>query len=453
MKKKYFFLFGLIFSLIFFSCESLPEPTEDGEPVPENSVIFDAEEPPDPKMETDVSDNNSENSKDNFFDSQIENTPVSVEPTVVTFDSVDDSLTKDKAPEKKSKNNFDDNISKEVSVSEVLTPKNLEKSQNDKKIKNSTDKNSEPENKKGATSSANQSEKYTEKTWADDSVSDGIWEYEKGGVLIPIQEKSEDLVEKRNVTVSPGQKLEVKLPGTGWVFSKATGTPNIFDFVGKKIEVSDTVFTFSAKKTGSCELNFSRFDVISDSYTDFALKAVVEGDNKVEIVRWNSFGKTEEDKPPTVITNNSNPKSDSTTFSSSDKKSSSNNLSGVSEEPELQLLTADSGNSDSADKKTIQDFRGLTPNDLLSQANDTLTRGDVQKALDMLNYYVTAYSDGLDKVWYLLGQAYEKDSELKNIKKSRESYQKVVSAFPFSVWWQPSKNRIAYIDRFYFNVR
>ena len=58
-----------------------------------------------------------------------------------------------------------------------------------------------------------------------------------------------------------------------------------------------------------------------------------------------------------------------------------------------------------------------------------------------------------DEGLYLLGQLYEQDSPVKNIKGSINSYQNLMDNYPESNYYEEANKRIIYLKRFYIEIR
>jgi tetratricopeptide (TPR) repeat protein len=73
----------------------------------------------------------------------------------------------------------------------------------------------------------------------------------------------------------------------------------------------------------------------------------------------------------------------------------------------------------------------------------------------LLNEYLAHFPSGayLDEIYYLLGMLYEQHPTLRDFKKAREYYTRVVKEHPESPYLLRSKERIDYINRHYFRVQ
>lgn len=275
-----------------------------------------------------------------------------------------------------------------------------------------------------------------------DSDIPGIWEDTQPGVIfLPEAEQS---VEPFHLNVSMGQNLEVLMPGSGWVYMGQEGDSGALDFKGKNIRDGDTVFLFGTKNTGVVDLEFSRFDVIRDSYDDRKITVDINNDQfSGSTVVWkeeeapdipSSTGETEV-AAPKEITLDTNDSAAATLDSDSP----------VSDEPGLLINTGSETSDDS--------YKSLDSGSMLDSMEKALAEGNIPLVQEIADYYPGAYSTDLDRMWYILGQAYEADTDYRDIKKSLNAYETVVKAYPFSKYWSKSKDRISYINRYFFNIR
>ncbi|WP_294427695.1 hypothetical protein [uncultured Treponema sp.] len=90
---------------------------------------------------------------------------------------------------------------------------------------------------------------------------------------------------------------------------------------------------------------------------------------------------------------------------------------------------------------------------LLEQALKDFEAQKYEIALDEAEQYFNSASTRLDEALYLLGQIWESESEVKNIRSSVDSYDTLVKLYPASKFWKKAKNRSIYLKRFYIDIR
>jgi len=79
--------------------------------------------------------------------------------------------------------------------------------------------------------------------------------------------------------------------------------------------------------------------------------------------------------------------------------------------------------------------------------------GRIESSLSILNDLSAYYPTGTDEALWLYGQLYEANSPSRDIRLSLEYYRRLVREFPLSNRVGDAQRRIAYLERFYFNLR
>ncbi|NLM01359.1 MAG: hypothetical protein GX220_07915 [Treponema sp.] len=116
----------------------------------------------------------------------------------------------------------------------------------------------------------------------------------------------------------------------------------------------------------------------------------------------------------------------------------------ISAEPTVQILS--SLGSDT------QKTENLNSDDLLIKAQKAYLQKEYPEALKFLDSFFLNSVNRLDEAWFLQGEIYEVFDGLGNIEKAKNAYQTLINGFPQSKLWQKAKERVIYINRFYFNV-
>jgi hypothetical protein len=58
-----------------------------------------------------------------------------------------------------------------------------------------------------------------------------------------------------------------------------------------------------------------------------------------------------------------------------------------------------------------------------------------------------------DEAWWLYGQSFEANSPARNIKAALDAYRHITSDFPQSARYDAALGRMAYLNKFYFDIR
>ncbi len=93
------------------------------------------------------------------------------------------------------------------------------------------------------------------------------------------------------------------------------------------------------------------------------------------------------------------------------------------------------------------------PDTLVAYARDELAAKRPHNAIAVLDRYLALYPAGSDEVFMLLGKAYETDGPYRDIRKAHANYKRVRDEYPRSKFWKEASERVAYIERRYFDIR
>ena len=90
---------------------------------------------------------------------------------------------------------------------------------------------------------------------------------------------------------------------------------------------------------------------------------------------------------------------------------------------------------------------------LFARAKKAYAEKRYKDALDLAQAYLDVSVNDTDEVLYLLGQIWEAESAVKNIKSSINSYDALVKNYPMSNLWRKANQRLVYLKRFYVDIR
>ncbi len=278
----------------------------------------------------------------------------------------------------------------------------------------------------------------------------GIWVGES--VPIAAVEKIPPVPPSRKVSLAAGQTLEVWYPGSGWVYLGDSSAQNGLAYETRKLDKTDTLFTFKALKSGNYILDFSRFDLLADSFSSDSLAVEVSdaASKRTEKIRAPNY------RSATTM-------SSSTSSAPVLPDAALNNFSvTMTDEPGLAAVrpvtagstSASSGNTATSSLPAAR--TASTPIDaetVLAQAKKALAANDPSSALEQLDRFFTAAVSTLDEGWFMRGQAYEANGAGRDIRKALAAYETLVSAYPESARWKEADARIRYIKQFYLQIR
>ena len=130
----------------------------------------------------------------------------------------------------------------------------------------------------------------------------------------------------------------------------------------------------------------------------------------------------------------SNPKDETSSFFSKNENEVQQNFAL---EPEVQ--TAD---------EEIQ-----SGEELLEKAKSLFNEKKYAESLESCLDCINGSNENLDEAYYLLGQIYEAESPVKNIRNALDAYTEVTKNYPLSKLWQKANQRSVYLKRFYIDIR
>lgn len=327
--------------------------------------------------------------------------------------------------------------------------------------------------------------------------------------------KTEEIVPSRSVTIKQNQYLDVVYPGNGWIYLGENEISRLRYF-GRKTENGATAFSFrsiGADNTGSTRntaggnsiLHFYKNDALTGKYIDDYLEVIVtdETAEKTERTTAPSYaeivpprlerrkaenqeislskpvskepdenashpedfsspaGKNQNNRaalnsdfsPAREISSNDSLK---TVISNSDsaqnqpgkfytQNSYLNSNSNIEAEPEVQV--SEQSPEDEAAQTDFADGPAL------EKARQLFDEKKYSESLENVQNFINGATKRLDEAYYLLGQLYESNSSIKNIKKAVDAYETVTRDFPLSKLWKNASERSIYLKRFYIDIR
>ena len=94
-----------------------------------------------------------------------------------------------------------------------------------------------------------------------------------------------------------------------------------------------------------------------------------------------------------------------------------------------------------------------SPEELLRLAREDLAATRIAGVLEVLDRYMVLFPFGSDEAHFLYAKAYEQNTPYRDIKKAYAHYRRVRDEWPRSPFWKESAERVAYIERHYFDIR
>ena len=93
------------------------------------------------------------------------------------------------------------------------------------------------------------------------------------------------------------------------------------------------------------------------------------------------------------------------------------------------------------------------PEEFINRAKKEVSAGQYAAALATLQAFTAQYPAGSDEAWWLFGQIFEAKGPQRDIKSAVSYYKRLTSEYPQSQRYDEAQQRIAYLERFYFDIR
>jgi hypothetical protein len=289
-------------------------------------------------------------------------------------------------------------------------------------------------------------------------------------VRVPPSAVEEEIVYSRTVQATVGQTIEIPFRGKGWVYlGELQSRPGV-EYVSKRDDAEGQSFVFRAEAPGTFELKFSKQDFIRDYILNDHVRVIVsdapepqnwfappvDRGTVVASPRWPSV--PAEDAPastgttPEAATNTPAQTAPVTTPAASGTAPAAI-VSDTVSPPPTALPEPDEVSAPSASVPTVSTPAESAPEELLRQAREALAGGSIAQGLAVLDRFREQFPAGSDEAWWLYGQLLEANGPDRDIRAALDYYRRLVQEYPQSPRYDEARRRIAYLERFYLNIR
>jgi hypothetical protein len=210
----------------------------------------------------------------------------------------------------------------------------------------------------------------------------------------------------RVFNVQTGKIFEVPFDGTGWIYTGEESSKNGISYNSRRVYDDSQIFVFRAEKEGDYTLTFYKQDFLRDYVTNEYTLVIV----------------TDEAPPPEAAA-----------------------LSATA------ALPAEAAQTDPADPAASAE--AVKNEDLLQQAREATAAQKYADAINLLDRFRQQNPAMNDEAWWLYGQAFEAASPARDILSALDAYSCIVRDYPQSRHYTNAKNRIAFLNKFYLNIR
>jgi len=285
-----------------------------------------------------------------------------------------------------------------------------------------------------------------------------------------------------------GQLLEIPYRGSGWIFLGEQGAKKGLPYDSRRLDRDGQSFMFRAELAGVYALKFYRQDFVNDYIVNDYVRVTVEPAPETSVIggfsspidrgrvvaepRWppvpgSASGGAPAAAPPgpSLSAAPAAPPSappaaatTSPTAASSSAPPAGRPDSGIFREVAVAPAPAAVPSSAAAPAPAGRSAPPALPDnasveEFLSAARAESDAGRAASALSILDRFRAAYPAGSDEAWWLYGKLLEANGPAKDVKASLSYYRRLVDEFPQSPRYDEARRRIAYLERFYFEIR
>ncbi|MEI6388207.1 MAG: hypothetical protein WCQ50_16400 [Spirochaetota bacterium] len=239
--------------------------------------------------------------------------------------------------------------------------------------------------------------------------------------LAPVVNADDPVAATRSLAAEVGQQVEVSFVGTGWVYLGERDAKDGVQYVSRRFEGSGALFAVIALKAGEYNLRFMKQDLERGTSSDEVVRLSVAPKGS------GAASKTAAPAGATIA---------------------GNGTPGTSSASATNAAGASTG-APAAAKAVAAD----SPEGLLATARAELAASRGDTALAALERLFVLVPGGSDELFWLLGQALELNGPKRDVKAAYTAYTKLLDLWPRSTWYRQAKDRAAYIERYYLEIR
>jgi hypothetical protein len=211
----------------------------------------------------------------------------------------------------------------------------------------------------------------------------------------------------RVIYARPGQRVEVPFDGTGWVFLGVEAAKQGLGYNSRRIDGGNQTFVFRAEKTGDYTLKFYKQDFLRDYYINDYVRVIVSDD---ETIAENSVPSLPFALPPEDF---------------------DWDRPAIPENAPWEML----------------------PDDYIKQIREAFDARQYEESLALLDEFKERYPALSDEALWYYGQVFESNGPQRDVRGALNSYTQLTRQYPQSRFYDEAKNRMAYLNKFYFNIR
>jgi hypothetical protein len=230
-----------------------------------------------------------------------------------------------------------------------------------------------------------------------------------------LEPKQKEAASSRTIWAIVGQEVAIPFRGNGWVYLGEQENRQGIRYSSRGLENEGQKYIFKAESAGTYTLKFYRQDFIEDFIINEYVQVIIS-ENPV-VPGMNRSQRTE--APGLAVP--------------------------PPETPDVNPQVQASGMLPSPERVSRIDY--------LQQAREAYTAGQFPQALSLLDQFRELYPAGTDEAWWLYAQSLEANSPSRDIRSALDYYRRLIREYPQSPRGTDAQRRIAYLERYYFNIR
>jgi hypothetical protein len=275
----------------------------------------------------------------------------------------------------------------------------------------------------------------------------------------------------RELRAVAGQFVEIPYRGKGWIFLGEMNSSRGISYDSRRLDEEGQTFVFRALNPGEYFLKFNKQDFVNNYYVNDIVKVMV-GENTAHIPtghlsstrvvapRWEAPPAPNTASDATLTAGTGAPAGTETVaVTSAASQTVAGAVTGADAAVQAETAATQTGAGTAIDTASSAGVIGTlaqTPSDggasLMSKARtdfDAKNYAAAIASLDQLSYGAVLDDEAL----WLYGQSFEANSPARNIKAALGSYQSLIRGFPQSKYYGDAQSRVAYLNKFYFDIK
>jgi hypothetical protein len=276
---------------------------------------------------------------------------------------------------------------------------------------------------------------------------------------------AEEIRYSRVIRATVGQRVEIPFWGTGWVYVGELGARRGVDYESRQQNPEGVNFVFQIETPGTYGLKFYKQDFIRDYVLNDYVQVVVGEAPDAAGAGWFNppvdRGRVvaEPRWPPVPSREEAESSPASAAVSSVPVRPDI-----VPEPPGVVPAASPAGSVNPAPPAAVSPEtpapvstgklpEETTPDEYIRRSREEYDAGRVAGAIAILDQFRTRYPAGSDEAWWLYGQLLEANSPSRDIRSALDCYRRLVREYPQSSRYDDARRRIAYLERYYFNIQ